>query len=125
MINLQALNTLTSSHGDLNHYVISHNQWSTLNKIAEFLEPFKDITIKMSTSLNSTAFWIIPLFNIIIDHVEDAASDAETKNEIGNVKKFDCIYQLAFNKFDYQFHHLLQQLWQQEKSQFSITLKQI
>jgi hypothetical protein len=45
-----------------------------LEKIVEFLEPFKDITVKMSASLNSTVFWIIPLFNIIIDHVEDAAS---------------------------------------------------
>jgi len=46
-----------------------------LEKIAEFFEPFKDLTIRMSSSSNSTIFWIISLFNIILDHVEDMASD--------------------------------------------------
>ncbi|CAG8814867.1 4636_t:CDS:1, partial [Dentiscutata erythropus] len=42
-----ALNTLASSYNDLNQYAISHNQWATLDKIVKFLEPFKDLTIKM------------------------------------------------------------------------------
>ncbi|CAG8813664.1 1931_t:CDS:1, partial [Gigaspora rosea] len=59
-----AFNSLTSSHDDLSHYAISHNQWSILEKIAEFLEPFKDLTTKMSSNSYCTASWIIPLFNI-------------------------------------------------------------
>ncbi|CAJ0889152.1 4547_t:CDS:2, partial [Entrophospora sp. SA101] len=39
-----ALNTLTSIHDDLHQYAISHTQWATLEKIVEFLEPFKDLT---------------------------------------------------------------------------------
>ncbi|CAG8847154.1 35295_t:CDS:2, partial [Gigaspora margarita] len=72
-----ALNTLTSSHDDFQSYAISHNQWTALEKIVEFLEPFKDLTIKMSSSSNSTAFWIIPLFNIVFNHVEDVASTVD------------------------------------------------
>ncbi|CAG8778908.1 15653_t:CDS:1, partial [Gigaspora rosea] len=72
-----AFNTLTSSYDDLHHCAISRNQWVTLEKIVEFLEPFKDLTTKMSSSTYSTAFWVIPLFNIIINHVEDVASNTE------------------------------------------------
>jgi len=50
------LNTLTSNHDDLNNYAISCNQWTTLEKISEFLELFKDLTIKMLSSSYCTAF---------------------------------------------------------------------
>ncbi|CAG8800281.1 2419_t:CDS:2, partial [Gigaspora rosea] len=55
--------------------------WIILEKIAEFLEPFKDLTVKMSSSTNSTAYWIISLFNIILNHVEYVASDTKAKNK--------------------------------------------
>ncbi|CAG8803303.1 41130_t:CDS:2, partial [Gigaspora margarita] len=54
---------------------------TALEKIGEFLEPFKDLTIKMSSSSNSTAFWIIPLFNILFNHVEDVVSNVNANNE--------------------------------------------
>ncbi|CAG8838859.1 7712_t:CDS:2, partial [Gigaspora margarita] len=73
----KAFNTLTSSYNDLHHCAILRNQWVTFEKIVEFLEPFKDLTTKMSSSTYSTAFWFIPLFNIIINHVEDIASNTE------------------------------------------------
>jgi hypothetical protein len=63
-----------------------------LEKIAEFLEPFKDIMVKMSASLNSTVFWIIPLFNIIIDHVEDAASAVEVENGPGKLLRISIVF---------------------------------
>ncbi|CAG8833087.1 37774_t:CDS:2, partial [Gigaspora margarita] len=74
-----ALNTLTSSHADLQQYAISHSQWSTLEKIIKFLGPFKELTAIISSSSNSTAYLIIPLFNIILNHIEDTASDVKTK----------------------------------------------
>ena len=48
-----------------------NSDWINLEKIATFLQPFKDLTVKMSTSSYSTVFMIILLFNIINDHVED------------------------------------------------------
>jgi hypothetical protein len=56
--------------------------------MADFLEPFKDLTVKMSASLISTAFSIIPLFNIIIDHIEDAipeVTEAEANGRYNRV----------------------------------------
>jgi hypothetical protein len=35
--------------------------------------PFKELTVKMSSSSISTVYNIIPLFNLIMDHVEDMA----------------------------------------------------
>ena len=43
----------------------------------DYFEPFKDLTIRMSSSSNSTIFWIIPLFNIILNHIEDMASNTD------------------------------------------------
>jgi hypothetical protein len=34
----------------------------------------------MSSNANITASWIIPLFNIILDHVEDTASANEIES---------------------------------------------
>ena len=50
---------------------MSNSDWANLEKIANFLKPFKDLTVKMSASSYSTVYMVIPLFNIIIDHVED------------------------------------------------------
>ncbi|CAG8554534.1 13358_t:CDS:2, partial [Gigaspora margarita] len=75
-----ALNAFMNSCNDLYQYIILPDQWITLEKIANFLEPFKDLTVKMSSS-NSIASWIIPLFNIILNHVEDTSSDAIIKNK--------------------------------------------
>ncbi|CAG8731552.1 3375_t:CDS:2, partial [Gigaspora rosea] len=75
--NACALNTLTSSHDKLSHYALSRKQWATLDKVVKFLEPFKDLIAKIAFSANSTVFWIIPLFNIILNYVEDVASVEE------------------------------------------------
>ncbi|CAG8726281.1 10610_t:CDS:2, partial [Gigaspora rosea] len=63
----------------LEDYNIILKSWSTLEKIIEFLEPFKKLTAIMSLSSNSIAYLIIPLFNIILNHIEDTASDIKTK----------------------------------------------
>ena len=43
----------------------------------------------MSASSYSTVSWIIPLFNIIINHVEDTASNAD--NGCGKVLKISIV----------------------------------
>ncbi|CAG8584946.1 9092_t:CDS:2, partial [Gigaspora rosea] len=77
-----ALNTVTSSHDNFQQYAISHHQWATLEQIIKLLEPFKDLTIKMSSSTDSTAYLIIPLFNIILNHVKDTASNIISKGKL-------------------------------------------
>lgn len=49
-----------------------------MDDIVEFLTIFRDLTEKMSQNA-PTVFWIIPLFNILFDHVEDTADSATSK----------------------------------------------
>ncbi|CAG8826351.1 31232_t:CDS:2, partial [Gigaspora margarita] len=70
---------------DLQQYAILHSQWSTLEKIVEFLGPFKELTAIMSSSSNSTAYLIIPLFNIILNHIEDTAQMLKQKSKMNLV----------------------------------------
>ncbi|CAG8815336.1 5841_t:CDS:2, partial [Gigaspora margarita] len=60
---------------------------ATLNRVAKFLKPFKELTTKMLSSANIIAFWIIPLFNIIFDHVEDTALAEEIETAIAAQEK--------------------------------------
>ncbi|CAG8830319.1 24436_t:CDS:2, partial [Gigaspora margarita] len=104
-----ALNTLTTSYDNLNNYAISRNQWATLDRVAKFLEPFKELTTKMSSSANITAFWIIPLFNIIFDHIEDTALAEEIENFDDDDKNFDeleCYISKKPANKDIDFPHL-------------------
>jgi hypothetical protein len=57
--------------------MISRRQWKSIEKITKFLAPFKELTLKVSASSISTAYKVIPLFNLLIDHVEDMASIEE------------------------------------------------
>ena len=47
----------------------------------QFLAIFKNLTVIMSRD-TPTAFWIIPFFNILFDHVEDVADKAEYSEHI-------------------------------------------
>jgi hypothetical protein len=66
--------SITSSSDDLHDLGISHLQWKSLEAIADLLQPFKDLTMKMSKSSDNTASDIIPLFNLVIDHTDDHCS---------------------------------------------------
>ena len=65
------MNSLICSNSDFYQYTITLLQCKFLEDMAQFLEPFKDLTKKISESNYSTIFLIIPLFNIIIDHIKD------------------------------------------------------
>jgi hypothetical protein len=58
--------------------MISSEEWDVFDDIIEFLIIFKDLTEKMSQNAPSV-FWIIPLFNILFDHVDDTADNATSK----------------------------------------------
>ena len=60
--------------------MITDNQWDELKKIQNFLLPFKEVTTIMSSSTFPTLSTTIPLYNILIDHVEDVIND-ETEEE--------------------------------------------
>jgi hypothetical protein len=43
-------------------------------QILKFFKPFKEVTILMSGSTYPTLSTTVPLYNILIDHIEDTAS---------------------------------------------------
>jgi Domain of unknown function (DUF4413) len=45
------------------------------------LEPFKGLMMNMSSSTKATVVHVIPLFNIILDHLEDTASRITERSE--------------------------------------------
>ena len=51
--------------------MITDNEWNQFELIKEFIELFKEVTIIMSGSKYSTLTMTIPLYNELIDHIED------------------------------------------------------
>lgn len=68
----------------LNKYLITDDQWNEFTKIQNFLKPFKEVTTIMSSSSYPTLSTTIPLYNILIDHLEDIIGDNETEDNDNN-----------------------------------------
>lgn len=54
--------------------MFEENDWKMFKQIYNFLKPFKEVTTIMSSSTYPTLSITIPLYNTLIDHIEDAAS---------------------------------------------------
>src|SRR6266496_1933303 len=68
------------SDSNLKKYAITENQWANFIKIQDFLFPFKEVTTIMSSSSYPTLSMTIPLYNILIDHVEDILKEPNDEN---------------------------------------------
>ncbi|CAB4421281.1 unnamed protein product [Rhizophagus irregularis] len=77
----EALNSLVLSEKDLKNFVIMDDEWTELEKVKLFLENFKEITVLMSGSSYPTLSMLIPLYNALIDHMEDYMFENEDVNE--------------------------------------------
>ncbi|CAB4377007.1 unnamed protein product [Rhizophagus irregularis] len=77
----EALNSLALSEKDLKNFVIMDDEWTELEKVKLFLEKFKEITVLMSGSSYPTLSMLIPLYNALIDHMEDYMFEDEDVNE--------------------------------------------
>ncbi|CAB5193439.1 unnamed protein product [Rhizophagus irregularis] len=77
----EALNSLALSEKDLKNFVIMDDEWTELEKVKLFLEKFKEITVLMSSSSYPTLSMLIPLYNALIDHMEDYMFEDEDVNE--------------------------------------------
>jgi hypothetical protein len=60
------------------------DEWTELEKVKLFLEKFKEITVLMSGSSYPTLSMFIPLYNALIDHMEDYMFEDEDENENKN-----------------------------------------
>ncbi|CAB5331878.1 unnamed protein product [Rhizophagus irregularis] len=75
-----ALEYIVFHDKDLKKYTFSEEKWAIFEQIKNFLEIFKEVTVIMSGSHYPTLSLTVPLYNILIDHVEDV---------IGNDKEED------------------------------------
>src|SRR2546430_6853261 len=62
------------------------DQWVELIKIQDFFFLFKEVTTIMSSSSYPTLSITIPLYNILIDHIEDHISE-ESNDEINEINE--------------------------------------
>ncbi|CAB4386258.1 unnamed protein product [Rhizophagus irregularis] len=76
-----AIDSVTLNDRDLKKYLLTENQWAELEKIKDFLFLFKEVTTIMSGFTYPTLSATIPLYNILINHVENVIGDV---NVIGD-----------------------------------------
>ncbi|CAB5351885.1 unnamed protein product [Rhizophagus irregularis] len=88
-----ALEYIVFHDKDLKKYTFSEEKWAIFEQIKNFLEIFKEVTVIMLGSHYPTLSLTVPLYNILIDHVEDVISndkeddddeDDEEENEENN-----------------------------------------
>ncbi len=71
------LDNITALERDLRDFELSDDEWNVLTGIKEFLEPFANVTKNIEGSLYPTLSMVIPLYNALIDHIEDWVDDAQ------------------------------------------------
>ncbi|CAB5374274.1 unnamed protein product [Rhizophagus irregularis] len=77
-----ALEYIVFHDKDLKKYTFSEEKWAIFEQIKNFLEIFKEVTVIMSGSHYPTLSLTVPLYNILIDHVEDViGNDKEDDND--------------------------------------------
>lgn len=76
------MDSIILTDSNLRKYLITEDEWNELEQIEKFLCPFHEVTTIMSASIYPTFSVTIPLYNILIDHIEDIIdSDNEVNDE--------------------------------------------
>ena len=60
-------------------YIFEEDDWINFKQIYNFLRPFKEVTDIMSSSTYPTLSTVVPLYNTLIDHIEDTANMKDTE----------------------------------------------
>ncbi|CAB5387233.1 unnamed protein product [Rhizophagus irregularis] len=76
-----ALEYIVFHDKDLKKYTFSEEKWAIFEQIKNFLEIFKEVTVIMSGSHYPTLSLTVPLYNILIDHVEDVIGNDKEEEE--------------------------------------------
>lgn len=75
------MDSIILTDSNLRKYLITEDEWNELEQIEKFLCPFHEVTTIMSASTYPTFSVTIPLYNILIDHVEDII---DSNNEVND-----------------------------------------
>ena len=75
------LDNITALERDLRDFELTEDEWNVLTEIKRFLEPFADVTKSIEGSLYPTLSVVIPLYNVLIDHIEDWVDNEQRKEQ--------------------------------------------
>lgn len=62
---------------DLRHVELSNDEWDQIEEVMAFLQPFAEATNDMEGSSYPTLNMVLPLYNLLIDHVMDWEGEKE------------------------------------------------
>ena len=75
------LDNITALERDLRDFELTEDEWNVLTEIKRFLEPFADVTKSIEGLLYPTLSVVIPLYNVLIDHIEDWVDNEQRKEQ--------------------------------------------
>jgi hypothetical protein len=75
------LDNITALERDLRDFELSEDEWKILTEIKKYLEPFASVTKNIEGSLYPTLSVVIPLYNVLIDHIEDWIDNNQDDDE--------------------------------------------
>ncbi|KAK6093374.1 hypothetical protein MT418_005999 [Batrachochytrium dendrobatidis] len=55
--------------------VPSAGDWDDLTELVHFFQPFKEATMECNINKHQTLSYVIPWYNVLLDHCENAVSD--------------------------------------------------
>ncbi|CAG8745055.1 12487_t:CDS:2, partial [Funneliformis mosseae] len=73
-----ALNLVILFNHELNKDILTDEDWNNLKQIAKFFKLFKEVIIIMYEFTYPTIFTVIPLYNLLIDHIDDNIDNINT-----------------------------------------------
>jgi hypothetical protein len=65
------LDAMTGIKRFLRQHELSNEDWHVIKEVTKFLEPFASVTQEIKGSKYPTLNVVIPLYNSLIDHIED------------------------------------------------------
>ncbi|CAG8526270.1 27760_t:CDS:2, partial [Gigaspora margarita] len=80
----QALNDLVLTDKSLIKYSLTNNEWNKLEQIKKLLKCFKDATLEISASSYPTLSCTIPIYNYLLDLIENFLKEDSYSNDIIN-----------------------------------------
>ncbi|GBB95627.1 hypothetical protein RclHR1_02580010 [Rhizophagus clarus] len=76
----EPLHNLAAADKELSSYLLNSIEWDKLNEIQGLLECFQKATIEMSSENSPTLGQTVPIYNYLIDNIEDFLEETNTKS---------------------------------------------
>jgi hypothetical protein len=65
---------------DLTEFDLTMDDWENVKHTHKFLRRFADVSIYLESNNYTTVSKVVPMFNILLDHIEDSIDEMKDKN---------------------------------------------